>query len=114
MKFIVSLTILVIGIISGIIYNDLLVNILLSLGLICCYFVYTFIFNKKMKYHYFISFMAVKDGKTYYGHCIKTNEHNSLNEIAESIVEDNGVDDVIILYLKELTEEEYQILIGRQ
>ena len=66
-----------------------------------------------MTKHYFVSYISFDNGTTTVGHALITATNQSLSEIAESIAKENNTESITITCLKDLSEEELNMLSGK-
>lgn len=67
-----------------------------------------------MTKYYFVSYISQTDKGVAYNHCLFKAVDITLNGIAREIQENKDCSEVVILSLKDLTEEEYEMLRGNE
>ena len=65
-----------------------------------------------MTKHYFVSYLSSDNGTTKRGHALVTVTNQSLSEIAKIIAKGSNTDNITIICLKDLSEEEFNMLKG--
>lgn len=65
-----------------------------------------------MTKHYFVSYLSFDNGVSKRGHALIKVTNQSLLEITKVIEKENGADKIIITCLKDLREDEFNMLMG--
>ena len=66
-----------------------------------------------MTKHYFVSYLSFDNGTTKRGHALIMVTNQSLSEITETIAKENNTKNVTITCLKDLSEDEFNMLGGK-